>query len=259
MKQLAVVLAFAALTAAASVAFGGQLPATGVNGSMHDMNMISGAQQDTLQRVCVFCHTPHNATKDDQANGDNYPLWNHTLVDTTGWQSYQWATPANNALTIYDPLQGPSRLCMSCHDGVTAIDEHGPALAQAGGRALSGDRAVGRNKDLTDDHPIGFSYVDAVNARNTNSQELALTTDRFATNVTLSPTAGTYNTVDRTSGKRAIGDVLYGGSIMTCASCHDVHNKDNAVDAVASNGIQYNYFLWAKEKDSLICLSCHIK
>jgi hypothetical protein len=229
---------------------------------MHDMNTINGAQPDTMQRVCVFCHTPHNATKDDQANGDNYPLWNHTLVDKSGWQSYQWATPANNTLTIFDPLQGPSRLCMSCHDGVTAIDEHGPALAQAGGLALQGNRAVGANKDLTDDHPIGFSYVDAVNARNnatTGSQELAFTTDRFATSVTLSTNPGVYNTVDRTSGKRAIGDVLYTGSIMTCASCHDVHNKDNAVNDVASDGIRYNYFLWAKEQQSLICLSCHIK
>jgi len=52
---------------------------------------------------------------------------------------------------------------------------------------------------------------------------------------------------------------------MTCATCHEVHNKDNAKQA-NFNGVNGsdasaapNFFLYAPEKDSLICLSCHVK
>ena len=101
-----------------------------------------------------------------------------------------------------------------------------------------------------------------VNGAIQDVNEIALKTDQFATKVTHSTTPGTYNTVDRNSN-RTIGSVLYEGDIMTCASCHEVHNKENATqDApVAGSGVTNapNYFLYAKEKESLICLSCHIK
>ena len=71
--------------------------------------------------------------------------------------------------------------------------------------------------------------------------------------------AGTYDKVDRDLGGRRISDVLYQNDIMTCASCHEVHNKENVVQDVGTHGYQPNYLLYAKEKDSLICLSCHIK
>ena len=62
-------------------------------------------------------------------------------------------------------------------------------------------------------------------------------------------------------------DNLFGKSIMTCATCHEVHNKENAIqDTYANNNgnthttrTAPNYFLYAKETSSLICLSCHIK
>ena len=51
-----------------------------------------------------------------------------------------------------------------------------------------------------------------------------------------------------------ISDNLVNGN-MTCATCHEVHNKDNVADANNT----YNYFLYAPESGSQICLSCHIK
>ena len=68
---------------------------------------------------------------------------------------------------------------------------------------------------------------------------------------------------------------------MTCATCHEVHNKENATqddyksgpkatglvagtlgpngEAVQVTQDAPNYFLYAKQTESLICLSCHIK
>lgn len=256
MKKLAELLTVAAIIAgSASIALSGALPGTGVLGSPHDMN--TKGQKDDLQRVCIFCHTPHNATL-DSSGVNNYPLWNHTLPQDTGWKNYVWAAPANASLDTSDPLIGPTRLCLSCHDGVTAFDQHGGAYPQAGGTIMSGNKAVGAGQDLTDDHPVGFSYGDAVTARNVNGAvELAQKTDTVAVSVTPSGVAGTYDTVDRTTGKRKIGDLLYNGDIVTCASCHEVHNKDNAIiTAPLSGSGTPNYFLWADEKDSINCLSC---
>jgi hypothetical protein len=274
-RKIAAVLAVAALTiGSATIVFASQVPGTGVNGSMHDMNTYTGGTPDDMGRVCVFCHTPHNANMGGEAAG-TYPLWNHTLPSTTGWASYVWATPLNSSLT-QDPMTGPSRLCMSCHDGATAPDQHngstGGNAAKAGTGPLSGLKAIGLlggtggtgAKDLTDDHPIGFSYDDALTARNTTGTgatlELADKTARFVTAVGTSTTNNVYPTHTR-AGKRAIQDVLFGGSMMTCASCHEVHNKDNVAPSVnlTPGPAQNNYLLWADENGSAICLSCHVK
>jgi len=135
----------------------------------------------------------------------------------------------------------------------------------AGTVLLSGDRAIGRNNgDLTDDHPIGFSYIDAL-ARNigpggTTLEEVVDPSEAFATAIAISAD-NSYNLVTR-GGTRTIQSTLYNSSIMTCASCHEVHNKENATQAPVADGSgdpTPNYFLYAKEQYSLICLSCHIK
>jgi len=259
MKKLVSLLAVATLYA--GTAYAGQPAATGITDSIHDMNIYVGATPDEFGRSCVFCHTPHNAQPIDPLNP--VPLWNHqwTTADFS-LGVYQWATPKNFPLTIDDPLIGPTRLCMSCHDGTVAIDQHGPSRAFAGTMFLTGDAAVGRNADLTDDHPIGFSYGQALTERNTaglNWPELVEKTEMFASSVTASAVPGVYDTVVRAQGGRTIGEVLYQGDIVTCATCHEVHNKENVVQDVGTQGYTPNYLLYAKEKDSLICLSCHLK
>ena len=83
---------------------------------------------------------------------------------------------------------------------------------------------------------------------------------RFVTALDPTDTTGLYPTHVR-NGKRTIGDVLYNGVTMTCASCHEVHNKDNVAPTtnLAPGPAQNNYLLWADETSSMICLSCHIK
>jgi hypothetical protein len=288
-KVLASMLAVAALTAAGT-AYAGIPAATGVNGSLHDMNIVVGPGADSMDRVCVFCHTPHNATVTDELGQNNYPLWNHEMSQQT-FTAYTWATPNNSPFVIIDPLIGPSRLCLTCHDGSVAIDEHGKALSQSGGKIgggvkigmINGGRA-NLTSDLSNTHPIGFDYNAIREVRNSNATNKDTTTNDteiissdwgFAKSIVASNTQGVYNTVDRNSNTgtaKKIKDVLYGGNIMTCASCHEVHNKENmtqdpwnttnlagAAEKARTNTLAPNYFLWSKQSNSLICLSCHVK
>lgn len=245
LKKLAATIAFASLMA--GVAYAGSTAATGVVGSMHDINVAGTGSytHDTYQRVCVFCHTPHNAL----ANGATpKPLWNHA-ESTVNIPAYTWSSPANSAIAmnVLDPLVGPSRLCMACHDGLTAVDSHGSAGSQVGSTALnSTTRTI---TDLTVTHPIGFKYADAMTAR--GATELVPDTTGFLTSA-VTAAFDTNTRAGATYTTKTIGDTMYNG-YMTCASCHDVHNTVNAV------GTGYNYFIYAKEEGSAICLSCHVK
>lgn len=261
LKKLTV--AFALTGLAAGAAYAGSLPGTGINKSLHDMNAVAsagalgGSLKDSLDRTCAFCHTPHNAIKN--ALADTMPLWNRALgtVDTTAtpyvWQASGNATGPNGQIAISDPLSGPTRLCLSCHDGSIAYDTHGSAGPVAGTTKLSGNKVI---KDFSITHPIGFSYQDALDQR--GSGELVSPTMGY---ITSDVNIASFNTNDRalvTTSTKKINDTLWGGvgGIMTCASCHDVHNTTNvAGDA----GHSYNYFLYAKEEGSAICLSCHVK
>jgi hypothetical protein len=42
---------------------------------------------------------------------------------------------------------------------------------------------------------------------------------------------------------------------MTCATCHDVHNKDNANNTLGS----MNYLVYSDQQNSSLCLTCHDK
>jgi len=132
---------------------------------------------------------------------------------------------------------------MSCHDGTVAIDSSGTMMPQSDVISTT----------LKISHPIGFSYDDAYTAR--GSGELVNKNTPFATAISISYTAGVYNPITR-QGPRNIVDGLYNSSILTCATCHDVHNCNTAQPDL---GHTYNYFLNAKEENSLICLSCHLK
>jgi len=272
-KNLLVSLSIAAVVAATSAtAFGAFSAAgTGISGSRHDINQfavdggVAGVSKDSQERVCAFCHTPHHAFTSDMtgaATADYLPLWSHELTS----KSYQgYASDTLNAV-IGDPLLGPSRLCMSCHDGVIAIDTHYSNLGtKKDGAQLVGDNfstdaaqsgAVGAGTSLAGDHPIGFDYIAAQAADQAAGGGLAAgikTADNFFRGAN-----GTFRTIK-------IQDALFGAgggakTMMTCATCHDVHNKDNVVQLKADGSpMGVNYFLLGAQSGSQICLSCHNK
>jgi len=100
-------------------------------------------------QVCLPCHTPHNAKMDE--DGKSLALWNHALTEQT-FEAY--VTQAGHH---GDQPRGPSKLCLSCHDGATAIDSFGKNETFNNVRIAAG-RPSNLGTDLRDDHPIGVQY-----------------------------------------------------------------------------------------------------
>lgn len=267
-KQLVTVLALAGIVAGSTMAFAAAgSHGGGILNSKHDMNeYISayGGTPDKDQRVCAFCHTPHHSlgtgdTAETTISVDGnvtvkqyavyYPLWSRALDPQADIISYTSET-FNPTGIFYDPLAGPSRLCMTCHDGTIAVDSY---YGQAGGTAStgedeltmfgSGNFGIHKNEGLGNDHPVGFVYKDMV-----DNVDMEIKT---STNVFLN----TSKTIES-----ALAKIEGVGSVMTCASCHDVHNGDAVKNVPTGAGESgRGYFLLAAQKDSAICLSCHDK
>lgn len=265
---LAAVIAATSATAFAEYSKAGE----GISKSRHDINEfaksggVPNVTGDSQERVCAFCHTPHHAYTMDMQGAeaaDYLPLWSHEL---TGKTYTGYASDSLQAV-IGDPLVGPSRLCMSCHDGVIAVDTHylnlgapSPKDAQlygddfnAANPALSG--AVGKGSSLAGDHPIGFDYIAA-------QAEDARVGGGLAPGIRI---ADSKFLADGKETSITIRSVLFGPgedkTIMTCSTCHEVHNKDNVLQKTAA-GVEMsgiNYFLYGSQSGSQICLSCHDK
>ncbi len=140
----------------------------------------------TIDRVCVFCHTPHQASP-------NAPLWNHQLSG----QTYLRYDSSTLQASPGQPT-GSSRLCLACHDGTVALGSLGnPPNGQVNDLTtsfLTGRANLGT--DLTDDHPISFTYDGALQSSDPN----------------LVPPV-------------AIDLPLENGELQ-CTSCHDAHERD---------------------------------
>jgi predicted CXXCH cytochrome family protein len=101
----------------------------------------------TETRICVFCHTPHNAAPAS-------PLWNRELEPRT---YLTYSSPTLDA----SPQQptGTTKLCLSCHDGTIAP---GTVLNPAAGIAMAGAAPPGFGLDLSAHHPVSFAYHDSL-------------------------------------------------------------------------------------------------
>jgi len=183
-------------------------------GSDHD---FTGESWNNTSEICVVCHTPHNA--DITVTGA--PLWNHEVTTST-FTVYNSAT---FDATAGQP-DGASKLCLSCHDGTVALDNFG---GKTNGTTTIGAGDHNFGTDLTNDHPVSFTY------------DQALATADGELNDPTSASSGLGGTIT--------DDLLIGGK-MECASCHDVHNT------VAVNGTK---LLVKTNANSALCLTCHAK
>lgn len=230
----------------------------GAVGSVYKSNDPAATQ------VCVFCHTPHNA-------GQSRFLWNkanNTSINFRLYTSSGTLTSITKKSTL--PAGSPSLLCLSCHDGKTAMNilhssSFGDAAAATAAGYPAGTRmwsttnggltpavmqegltdmftglpmpsmAIGGSAtgaDLTDDHPIGFSYSDAQ-------------VEKQATSNSLHPIA---------TVKSANPNVRFFGAKnrVECSSCHDPHADSNVNPALKP-------FLVQSNSGSALCLACHNK
>ncbi|MFQ5526602.1 MAG: cytochrome c3 family protein [Thermoanaerobaculia bacterium] len=206
-------------------------------GSSHDLSSTGPGATTNVNRVCVFCHTPHQAAA---ANGQD-PLWNHTLSGTASYGVYGSGT-FNGSGTISDlggavaGTASDSNLCLSCHDGTVSVaafynppneapinDNNANVVITAGGNVtaaglITGNPNVGTN--LTDDHPVNFTYDTALATADGGLNDPATTP--------------------------AVAALLSAGTVQ-CSSCHDPHNTT------------FPPFLVASNVASALCTTCHIK
>ena len=193
-------LARAALAAVATVwlavAHGGVVT-TKHNLSVSGPGSIKATSEN---QVCIFCHTPHNASPAGA-------LWNRRAPGST-YTPYTSSTARGAA----GQPNGASMTCLSCHDGTIAL---GDVLSRAAPVSMAGavttmPAGAGRlGTDLSDDHPVSFAYTSALVAA--RGGELV-------------------NPATLTGKVR-----LDANARMQCTSCHDPHDDTNGKFLVVPN------------------------
>ena len=181
-----------------------------ISGTAHDLRTDIGGSQ-----ICVACHTPHGASPD-------VPLWNHNLPSPVSNYTVYTGSATIQATDLSDFASSDgsiSSLCLSCHDGTTALG----SLVNDPGDLTDTTSTIGAvdanlGTDLTNDHPVNFTFGAAL-----------LGADLELQAPSTAPLFGA------------------GADQLECASCHDVHDNTNTPFLVLSNA------------GSALCLDCHVK
>ena len=205
-----------------------QPAAAQITGTAHDLN-TAGTDTPAVAlpsgRICVACHTPHNA------NSTEAPLWNHE-ASAGGHTPYASGTIQADGGTIGAPA-GVSLMWLSCHDGSAAVDSFGAGTrtdTTPGTQDILGAALL--DIDMSNDHPVSFTYDTALSGVDTGLYDPSGTASGLGGNIDV--------------------DMLFGlgDDQLECASCHDVHNGPSVVEAP---------LLIKSNVNSELCLTCHNK
>lgn len=181
-------------------------------------------------QICIFCHTPHSGAPQT-------PLWNRPDPSDLGnFEVYALPLAINQdaaaiALTDYDASladypSGASRMCLSCHDGVTSVG----VLLGNQTISMEGDLTTLPKVDLATSHPISFNYNNTV-----------------ISSVLEAAKPGEYQMPDGT-----VDVPLDSNGQMQCTTCHDPHEDTQAITG---------YPFWRNTVGAFyddVCNSCHI-
>ena len=185
-------------------------------------------------QICVFCHIPHRSSSEG-------PLWNRKSTSKT-FKHFSSATlaiddPSMKGVTGYGQPNGSSRLCLSCHDGVTAL---GAVFSTPGSmtnvnipfvdakRGLSGPDVTIAYETFSSHHPVSFTYNAAV--RNILRTTYGKTEYRF------SPTTNEVK-LDRQEQ-------------MQCMTCHNPHQDQSDTPDPTTP-------FWVSKTYAEVCVTCH--
>lgn len=193
------------------VAINNTLNAQTIISSRHNLsiNNSGDTKSFTEDGVCGYCHTPHDKNPMTPGWNKNSPGKTYILYDNTISNTFQ---------AIPGQPDGSSVLCLSCHDGTTALGKvtAGPMLASYGRSSYDKSGRGNLTTDLSDDHPVSFVF----------DASLA-TVDGQLQHPPLAPVTLDIN------------------EKVQCVSCHDPHSSDNPKFLVATNQF------------SELCYSCH--
>ncbi len=218
---------------------------------------VQAALVDGTDQICIFCHTPHAAEpvpaplwNRSQPVGPvgGFPLYGGTLAIKDDYGAGVQAA-AQYGPSFGDYPNGASRLCMSCHDGVTAIGvgllRGGADVAMTGTNLDDGSllNTLGTVIDLATAHPISFVYDDSV-AASVNAAYVSM----FG--------SGPYY-----QGPAAfdpgVNSPLDSQSRMQCTTCHDPHYDTSL--AAGGGGLPP---FWQNPSSTTpyddVCNQCHV-
>ena len=259
-------MVFILVALSTQVVYGGAAAGTGFTGSPHD---FSGKNAGIDQRAgtnvttgaCTFCHTPHKAYQ-------TRLLWNHTLSANNFTWSDATATTGGTVLpTIAGGAggwSGPTKFCLSCHDGSVAIGD----IAWFNRQAWSGGAAIDSTKhdsgqyniasvtgDLKGNHPVAFPYPFNKVQNSYNGTTTGAGT--YLTDFNSDPTTLGIRLFNDATGI-VVASPVAGKTGIECTSCHGVHNETGLVfDEPLLRG--------TKSGDSTgpgasyICMKCHTR
>ena len=232
----------------------------GVANTIHNLSSTATVttyyESDNVDEVCVFCHTPHGGLLTG-------PLWNHSLPSASSFTHYNSTTLSSylQGLSVTRNVNDESLLCMACHDGSVAVDhlindpnsispdpvyifggnvdvEIADLFGFTSSRIGSTRATPAGFGDLSDDHPISFSYDDVL-------------ADPMYD-------GGSKDGEMYTAAEAVTAEVRFFGltNRVECSSCHDPH-----VDYItaALNQADYAPFLITPNTGSALCLACHNK
>lgn len=271
----------------------------GVIGTAHDLSVYSTGGKSghfsqytyDTEQVCVFCHTPHGATEPIgpdtyimnnpsapsgsgsgayQNESGSFLLWNRALSnaeDYGGYATYSSSTLDADGGRIAE-VRVYSLLCLSCHDGVGALNvltnaPHSMADSDSDGNpdptgsgsptrigdlvALPGtidpnigERIPGSDSlyvELRNDHPISFDYTPSHPDAGAGLK-----------------TPGTNGFVSDANRKLRLFPNPHNGNLSSveCSTCHDPHQE-------GQEALGTYPFLVSSILGSQLCIDCHNK
>jgi len=160
--------------------------------------------------ICIFCHTPHLTRGNQTPQHFGWNRADSTATYTTYESSTMYAT-------VGQPT-GASKLCLSCHDGTIAL---GAILSQKNVIPFQGDwedSPANLGTDLSNDHPISFTYDTTLAGDNSELVDPSTLT----------------------------GDIrLDAAEQLQCTSCHDPHDDSNGMFLVVADPVRE------------LCTACH--
>ena len=179
-----------------------------IQGSVHDFTTYAWSGGE----ICVVCHAPHGSPV------ANAPLWNHSISTAT----YTLYSSPSMYATPEQPAPGSiSRLCLSCHDGTTAVDSFGSNPGTVFIDDINPNVNLGT--DLSNDHPVGTMWLHQEQVTNcTNCHEI--------------------------QNNMEVTVVKFYDRKIECGTCHDVHND-----------VPNPKLLRLPMAGSQLCFTCHGK
>lgn len=204
-------------------------------GATHGRTRATDDTQPGAKEICIFCHTPHSASsqgalwnRQDPATFGSFPLYNSSTLVIKDIPEAQYNTISA------DYPNGASKLCLSCHDGVTGI-----------GTLL--DRSITVNHETMSDVPTTATFDPVI--------DLTLT---HPVSFIFNQTVLTAIQVEKPGMSLPTLDLRDDQDRVQCTTCHDPHDDRSEV-VYNSVAIPPFWRLATTTEDpyTAVCNECH--